>query len=378
MLPPAYKPKTLQKVKEDMLSCSLLQSHPMEMTREEDVHCACDLLKSLDSDHWANVWMQIARPYEEKAKEQEKAGNYEAAKNSYLLAYNYYRMARFTVPDTEFKKEAYRSSVANYLEAARYFDPPLEKVLIPFKGNKNEGKEIAVYLRRPDGIHKPPVLIHHAGIDVFKEEQILMDRAFLERGIATLAIDMPGTGESPISGSTDGERLYSVIITYIQNQISLDGSRIGLMGMSTGGYWAAKIAHIEIKRLKAVVFWGGGVHYYWQPDWQIQSCYSPTHLGNIDLIDTRRHAFDIDDRDKWLEYAPSLSLLDMGILDNPCAPMLLVNGKDDSQVPIEDLYLLLEHGAPKTARVFPGGHMGMTPQTLPTIADWMNEKLCNL
>ena len=36
-----------------------------------------------------------------------------------------------------------------------------------------------------------------------------------------------------------------------------------------------------------------------------------------------------------------MSLLDQGWLDKPCAPLLLVNGKKDEQVPIEDLYLLV-------------------------------------
>ena len=54
---------------------------------------------------------------------------------------------------------------------------------------------------------------------------------------------------------------------------------------------------------------------------------------------------------------------------------IVVNGKNDLQTPIEDLYLLLEHGGPKTARVFPGGHMGQTPETLPTIVRWLRREL---
>ncbi len=44
---------------------------------------------------------------------------------------------------------------------------------------------------------------------------------------------------------------------------------------------------------------------------------------------------------------PALSLLDQGWLDKPCAPLLIVNGKEDKQVPLEDFYLLLEHGNPE-------------------------------
>jgi len=49
--------------------------------------------------------------------------------------------------------------------------------------------------------------------------------------------------------------------------------------------------------------------------------------------------------------------------DRASAPMLAVNGTRDSQIPIADLYLLLEHGDAKEAWVNPqGGHMGRSPQ----------------
>jgi esterase FrsA len=370
-----YQPKTLSQIKGDLGKLVVAQSHPMEMTQKRDVEQACAMLKNVDSDHWCEVWSQVAKPYEEKAQEEEKLGRRREAKEDYLLAYNYYRMARFTVPNTPAKMRAYRSSVENYIKASRYFDPPLERVVIPFPGKKGEGKEIPVYVRKPVGVECPPVLINHAGVDVFKEEQCLVEKDFLDRGLATLSMDMPGTGEAPILGTGNAERLYDPILRYVQERSDLDGSRIGLLGMSFGGYWSTKVAHIELDRLRAVVSWGGGAHYNFQREWQFKCRYAPTHLGNEDLIVTRSNSFGIYDFEEWLEYVPSISLLDKGILDGPSVPMLLVNGKDDVQAPIDDLYLLLQHGQPKAARVFPGGHMGMTPQTLPTVADWISRKL---
>lgn len=52
-----------------------------------------------------------------------------------------------------------------------------------------------------------------------------------------------------------------------------------------------------------------------------------------------------------------------------------LNGKDHLQTPIADLYILLEYGNPKSARVFPGGRMGQTPQTFPTIVSWLKNEL---
>lgn len=370
-----YEPKALEQIKADLLRCALEQSHPMEMTGVEDVRRASARLQSLESDHWCRVWSELARPFEEQGQSEEDAGRPAEARESYMLAYNYYRMARFPVPNTPAKKQAYRRSVENYVKASRWFDPPIERVVIPFEGRKGEGREIRGYLRKPKGVDRPPVLINHAGVDVFKEEQCLMEPAFLERGIATLSMDMAGTGESPILGSLDAERIYDPIISYLQKRSDLDGSRIGGMGMSFGGYWVTKIAHVKRERLQAAVCWGGGAHYTFQPDWQHKCRYAPSHLGNEDLIVTRSHSFGIHNFEEWIEYVPKLSLLSQGILDGPCAPLLIVNGKSDAHVPIEDCYLLLEQGLPKTVRLFPGGHMGMTSATLPTIADWVSSRL---
>jgi esterase FrsA len=190
-------------------------------------------------------------------------------------------------------------------------------------------------------------------------------------------MDMPGTGECPVLGTQAAERVYDAVISYVQNRNDLDGSRIGLLGRRFGGYWATRIAHVEQKRLAAAVSWGGGSHYGFQPEWQPKCRYAPSHLGNgtDDLIVTRAHSFGIHDYDEWLKFVPSLSLLSMGLLDKPSAPLLLVNGKNDLHFPVEDIYILLEHGSPKTVRLFPGGHMGPMAQTVPVIADWVAGRL---
>jgi esterase FrsA len=71
----------------------------------------------------------------------------------------------------------------------------------------------------------------------------------------------------------------------------------------------------------------------------------------------------------------------MGLLDKPSAPILIVNGKLDDQAPIADSYLLMEHGSPKEARIYPqGGDMGATPGVdsdviATVIIDWLKLRL---
>ncbi|MDT0449922.1 hypothetical protein [Streptomyces hesseae] len=77
---------------------------------------------------------------------------------------------------------------------------------------------------------------------------------------------------------------------------------------------------------------------------------------------------------EYVARCPELSLLDQGDLDLPSCPLLLANGKDDRQNASADLHLALEHGGPKTGRMFPGGHMGEGP-VLPTVLDRLAERL---
>ena len=145
------------------------------------------------------------------------------------------------------------------------------------------------------------------------------------------------------------------------------------MGRSFGGYWSAKMAFVEAKRLCASVVWGGGVHHFFEPEWLRESTNAESYLMDHDLA--RCSIFGVKNIEELLKVWPLLSLKEQGWLDKPSCPMLIVNGKDDLQTPIADLYILLEYGMPKSARVFPGGHMGQTPETLPTIIRWLKNEL---
>ena len=106
-------------------------------------------------------------------------------------------------------------------------------------------------------------------------------------------------------------------------------------------------------------------------------------FGPIGLFQSRSRAMGVSSLEEFLEVAPKLSLKTQGLLDGPSAPLLCVNGKLDDQAPIDDIYLLMEHGSPKEARIFPqGGHMGRTPGMdasviTDTIADWLKLRLSN-
>ncbi len=333
-----------------------------------DVESVLARLTSKDPDLWAAEWSRVAQPYEEAGLAHERAGRHDEARAAYLQAYTYYAIGRYPVPHSPGKMACFGKSLELYERAGRYFAPVLERVEIPY-GNKM----IPAYLRLPRDGARHPIVINFGGIDGFKAEAFEYEEAMQRAGLSTCAIDMPGVGESPIKASTTAESLYSAVIDYLEKRPEVDPRRIAMVGRSFGGYWAAKMAFVEVKRLHASVVWGGGVHYFFQEAWLRESTNAESYLMDHDIA--RCMAFGVSTLDELAKIFPSMSLLTQGWLDRPSCPVLIVNGKDDLQTPIADLYILLEHGAPKSARVFPGGHMGQTPQTVPTIITWLTNKL---
>jgi esterase FrsA len=64
---------------------------------------------------------------------------------------------------------------------------------------------------------------------------------------------------------------------------------------------------------------------------------------------------------------PKMSLINQGLLGKPTAPMLIIGGVLDTQVPINDAYRLLSAGdIPKEAWINPaGGHLGRQAKEWP-------------
>jgi hypothetical protein len=353
-----------------MLERAREHRNPFTYSHYEEVERALAGLDSVDRDAWAEAFLALGVPYEERGREAEARGDAKAAQENYLLAYDYYHVARYPAPNSPAKRRAYPKSQEMYLAAARYFDPPLERVEMPFQGRPGEGRVAVGYLRKPGGAARSPVLVCWGGIDSFKEER--RDAGFLEAGLASLTIDMPGVADAPLAGSEDAERLWDAIFDWIATRPDLDGDRIAILGGSTGGYWATKVAHTHRQRIRAAINQGGPAHYAFTPEWIAKA-----QLGEypFELAETLACAFGRETYDDWVQYSPRLSLVSQGVLDQPCAPLLLINGLHDSVFPIEDMYVLLEHGSPKDARFFSSGHMGHTPQTRDIMVNWLLDHL---
>jgi esterase FrsA len=92
-------------------------------------------IHSLDRDEWAAAWSAVAERYANRAKAEESSdkGN---AQQDYLMAWRYYSFARWPTPNSPGKQKAYQNALAAFRNYARFLDPPMETVRIPFEGKR--------------------------------------------------------------------------------------------------------------------------------------------------------------------------------------------------------------------------------------------------
>jgi pimeloyl-ACP methyl ester carboxylesterase len=371
--------KTLEEVKADILHRAG-RMNPFERVKKTDVERIVKNITSLDADLWGREWGKVGAGYEALGDEQQKQGKSREAGETFYLAYEYYRAGRYPVPSSPEKMACYKGALRTFLKAAPSMEPPLERCEIPF-----QGKKVVGYLQVPKGSSRPPVVMHWGGVDGWKEDRRTNNDALLDLGIACFTIDMPGAGENPcLAQEPNAERTFSAAMDYLATRADIDGKRIACMGGSFGGYWAAKLAHTEAKRLRGAVNWGAGVHRTFQEEWlrpALTLTASQYLMGPASLLEARAYIFGVKTLEEVLKIAPGLSLVTQGLIDQPCAPLLCINGKDDDQHPISDLYLLAEHGSPKDLRVMAGaGHMGRVrgqsnDAVVKIVTQWLKEKL---
>jgi len=354
--------RTLDEIKTEAIHRSENGMYPLIGLDPADVREAFASIKTRDKDEWAAGFMGVADRYFNEAKSLEKADPTKANAD-YIRAWRLYSFGRWPYPASPGKQRAYAKAIEAFLAHARFWDPPLEVVHIPF-----EGSDIIAYLRLPKNAKGPvPLVIAVNGLDSRKEDLSESFGAILPFGVGFLAVDGPGTGQSPIKASETAERMLSRVIDYAQSRPEIDKSRLAVHGVSWGAYWATKLSIVERARLRGASAQSPPIDTFFQKDFLMNSL-----LGNreylFDQVPALMNIFDgVKTLDDLTTSLAKMSLVKQGLLGKPTTPMLILAGVLDTQVPISDIYLLLSKGdVPKDAWINPaGGHLGRQVKVWP-------------
>ncbi len=345
--------RTLEELKAEAQARADRNGYPLIGLKPEEVREALGRLTSLDRDEWAASWSLIGERYMAKAQGELASAPDEADKD-FVQAWRYYSFARWPVPNSAGKQQAYRKALGAFLAHGRLLDPPLEVLRIPF-----EGAAIVAYRQMPKTPQPAPVVIAICGLDSRKEDMAERFQPMLAHGVGYVAIDMPGTGEAPIKIAPGAERMLSRLIDAVTAAPEVDKSRVAIYGGSFGGYWSTMLAATERDRVKAVVAQSPPIHETFSAAALERGMSNKEYLFDYTPASMSVYA-GVETLDDLRAARAKASLQAQGILGRKMAPMLVIGGVHDTQVPIADIDLLLHSGeTPKDAWINPaGGHMG--------------------
>jgi 2,6-dihydroxypseudooxynicotine hydrolase len=311
---------------------------------------------------WPRVWSELAAAAEERGEAARERSHARTAAAELARAALYFHYAQnLYYDDLAVKRAAHDRKVAVFRRAAPLFDPPLERVAIAFDGIALPG-----YLRVPRAGVKPACVILLGGLDTTKEDYMVVNDLCAERGLATLAFDGPGQGEVLFERlwPKDFERCIPAVLDFLETRPEIDRARIGIIGRSTGGYYAPLAAAMD-ERIKAAVSWG-----------------AMYHLRNLATIPTvTRDGFvfvsgsnSVDEAVRFFE------CIDMeGKAPKIRCPLLVVHGGRDAITPMENATRLIEEtsGPVETLIWEDSGHCCHDRSHIvrPAMADFMVRRL---
>lgn len=209
-------------------------------------------MKPFDLESWITEWTRVAEKNEALAEKFAGEGYKVTANEYYLRASTFYREACWPQPVDEPRMlTTYKKMRENFDKAWKMARPPFERVQINYEGKMLDG-----YFRKPNNPpgKKFPVVIAFQGADTMAEATIMGGGAYTARGMAYLAIDFPGQGGAlrlkDLHLPPDTERVAKAMIDYLETRPDVDAGRVGMQGISMGGYGVPRAASGE-KRIKA-------------------------------------------------------------------------------------------------------------------------------
>ena len=263
------------------------------------------------------------------------------------------------------------------------------RVEIPYDTPNGKGHISALYVRADNVAGPAPLLVQVNGLDSTKEMKyrVGLPRWLAQRGVSSLVIDQPGTGEAlrlhnmPAVYNSEAwaSKVFDWIETDPQMQKEVDSKRVGLEGVSLGGYYCPRAVAFE-PRFAMGVCWGAN------HDWRDVQKKRLLKEGSFPVPHYWEHVrwvFGAKDQDDFMRLDEDMHL--DGVLDRIKVPFLVTHGEKDSQIPLHwahQTYEQLVNSPKRELKVFTEREGGCQHSSFDNsanagafIADWVAEVL---
>jgi dienelactone hydrolase len=322
-------------------------------------------------DDIAPAFEAVARRREARAREAQAVGQNVWARENYFIAAVLWAGAMWPIDSANDQILAYNKKKRECYEAyAKLADHRVETAWIPF-----QGKALPGWFHLPPGYQggRIPAVWSILGMDGCKEAGVALygDR-FLSRGIAVLAIDGPGSYESPLLGIyasvPNWQQAGRAIYAWLANRAEIDPGKIAIVGASFGSFYGT-VAGAAEPRHAAVAASG--------------TCLEPGCNTIFNLASPtfkKRYMFmaGIHDEAKFDIFMKTLTL--EGVADKIKMPYFIIAGESDELSPLKftdrqfkamtaPRFLAVYQDSRHSVGGIPSAILGPSPSAL--LADWI-------
>jgi dipeptidyl aminopeptidase/acylaminoacyl peptidase len=327
-------------------------------------------------------WVKVADRLLELAAEDEAKGRLLSAGQKLQRAALYLLTAeRMQGHGHPGRAATYAKALDAFARGTRYRHENVERFEIPY-----QGKTIPVLYTRAEGVDGPaPAVVYLNGLDSNKELLFWskLPHELAKRGISTLSVDQPGTGEtlrlSGLPATWKSEEWGTPVYEWLAARPDVDAKRIGVTGISLGGFYAPRVCAFEPRFASGAVW---GANHNWAEVQQKRLRREgenpvPHYWNHVQWV------FGAKDMDDFLEKSSGMHL--NGVMDRIKVPFLVTHGAKDRQISVDyaqQSYDQLVNSPRRELKIFTereGGveHVGADNMSFGRsyIADWFAETL---